>query len=87
MNPAYVLEEIEDRVDLLELDYKGGERRFDTADHPTDLLFDTESLDLSGMPELEDARRALGMRIQDLLAETAAAAPGASAVPTSAELK
>ena len=39
-----------------------------TEDHLTELWCDTESLDLSGMPEMEDARRALVLHTQDLLA-------------------
>ena len=63
-----------------------------TEDHLTELWFETESLDLSGMPEMEDVRRALVKKIQDLIAEqehqqAAASVPGASAAPAAAAVQ
>ena len=59
------------------------------VEHLTARWFTTESLDLSGMHEMEDLRRALVNKIQDLSTEqehqqAVASVPGASAAPAAA---
>ena len=102
-----MLKLIEHAVDIMGRDYTRGDSDATVGqgflEHLTELWFTTESLDLSGMHEMEDVRRALVNNIQDLFPEpkgeeasastsassgqAASAAPGASAVPAAAAVE
>ena len=85
-------------------DYTRGDSDATASDkHLTELWFETESLDLSGMPEMEDVLRALVKKLHGIFTkpkgdeasaststssgQAAAAAPGASAVPSAAAVE
>ena len=96
LNPNEVFKLIEDEVGLVGRDYKSGDSDATVCqgflEHLTELWFTTESLDLSGMHEMEDVRRALVKKIQDLFTEqehqqAAASVPGASAAPAAAAVQ
>ena len=88
-DPKEVLKLIEYEVDLMGQECP---RSQGFLEHLTERWFTTESLDLSGMHEMEDVRRALVKKIQDLITEqehqqAAASVPGASAAPAAAAVQ
>ena len=88
-DPKEVLKLIESEVDLMGQECP---RSQGFLEHLTEQWLTTEGLDLSGMHEMEDVRRALVKKIQDLITEqehqqAAASVPGASAAPAAAAVQ